>query len=282
MMDAMNPKLRTALLTISREVFEPFLALKELVFPEPHRVTLLEKLALARKGAIEAHVADPIKDAEVIGFIHELSEKMHLKTPKIVLYHSDTKQQAMHINNNTVALGYQKIANSTPDELRATIAHELAHQHDNSVSLAVSIGRVILDWGVKIGCCVLAHHVLKPTDAHPSMFDKIKQNVASIFAFACAGPLTQVATEAPYAAFRRQQELNADATAGKVVGYDAMESVLEKKIARDQAEATEHLPTTRKKWVEHIEHYIRTHPSFETRIAALETLEEQEKHKAQR
>ncbi len=85
---------------------------------------------LSRKGQESARLATKEHDAEIVGIVEELSNKLHQKPPKIILYKEDQPNAAWFSNrgNGTILITTGHIKGFSADELRTTIAHELTHK----------------------------------------------------------------------------------------------------------------------------------------------------------
>ncbi len=244
-----------------KEVIEPVVAAYEQHNPQPSSLTWLDKRALMRKHATDSHIINQAQpqspqDLYVLEVAHQISEKMHIAPAKIIIYESE-KSNAMHLNNDSLAISTAKIEQSTPQHLAVTISHEMGHQANNTQMMAVSISRAALELGAGI---------MAAKGAYSSINQHSNSGIATVGAL-IVGTVTFAATfaltEPLFSAFRREQEFAADATSAKVNGATPMIEVLEAKIV-----AKEPIQTN---WLEQIN---SKHPSHLERITALKKIQE--------
>jgi Zn-dependent protease with chaperone function len=233
----------------------------EHIFPKADKITWLEQTTLQAHHAQGSRIASPEKDAEVLGIVQQVCQKIGESPPKVIIYRSD-KPNAIHLDNGTLAIADSKLAEASPDSLKATIAHEMGHHQQRFKTLGVALIR----GAAMVAAATFATHKLKPTLEKTGNLA-----VAAITAvFSLTAAAVHLISEIPYAAYRRWQELDADATSVKVTGSadgivgNLEASTLRKKQARENGALLQHSSSSNfsKGWKE----LTRQHPSHEERI----------------
>jgi Zn-dependent protease with chaperone function len=236
---------------------EPFAEIYERLNPENYNISWVDSQALIRKKATSVLVADLNKPQNsmvqyVVECVDEVAQKMQTYPSKIIIYDND-KSNAMHINNS-LAISIDKIHNSTPEQLKASIAHELSHQQNNNLSSGLKIADIGVEMASGFVVGTLACKTLTEKNYNP-----IIANIGGFIAGSVAGFIASNITKPIYAAFRRDQEFIADEVSAKINGAEAMIEVLQ----------ANHNPNKEQSWTDKI---YSNHPSHAERIAALQKI----------
>lgn len=225
--------------------------------PQPDKITKYEVGVLKDRGATGWRIADLAQDAGVVGMVAEIYGKAGAKPPKIILYDSP-KDNAMHLQNDTLCISTAKLAQHDPVELRATIAHEYAHQAQRNLTLSVILTRL---------AAVMATATWVTNKAKPAL-----EKTGAFFSLVLFGTFTKVAlvahlvTELPWKAYRRWQERDADAMSVRLTG--SAEGMI--RNLEHHAAGRKETPEPEPKGLDRVwKDLTRTHDSHEERIAHL-------------
>jgi Zn-dependent protease with chaperone function len=235
---------------------EPFVEVYEQTNPKPYNISWLDAQTLARQNANFALVINPAQPQNAIAqyvmeCVDEVAKKMQTYPAKVIIYDNE-KSNAMHINNNSLAISLKKIQTSTPEQLKASIAHELGHQQNNGLSIGVKIADVSFEMASGFAVGTATYNALSKN--HNSLI----ANAGAFIAGSAAGFIAANLTKPLYAAFRRSQEFEADKISSQVNGLDAMLEVLQAKKPQKQQSFLDKI-------------YAK-HPSHAERIEALQNI----------
>jgi Zn-dependent protease with chaperone function len=196
--------------------------------------------------------------------VDELSRELGITTPKIFVYKGS---EALEINAfavvHMIALGEGLINHLTYQELRAIVAHELAHLKYGHVSQKIAIQGI---------CGAITGNVL--TELYKRKYVTWQQSLI--------GYLGTVILLTPLFNYvSRRFEKEADLAAAKVVGADAMINSFDKlnnvtKKYRVFNKIAEDLYGKSPKFIKRLTHLLwSTHPSFKERKAYVRELDHQ-------
>lgn len=172
--------------------------LSHAISPDNFHVGYWEKAALNNLNAQEYRIADRQRDSAVLNTIDKLYQKYKITAqPKVILY-EDREPNASFIHTGTITISTGLLNQATPDELEVVLAHEIAHQKQNSANIAVHIASLAAP--IIIGLMAASNRAL----------NKSRNILSTVSSFAFGVIASRPFVMIPVMAWQRHRELRAD------------------------------------------------------------------------